>query len=153
MRRESILGIIRDKPGIGFNEIARQSNLSNGVVSHYILQLLKDKEVIKTGIRAKYFLHGFPEKDKELIIILLNATNFKIIKLLLEKNKPLKAKDISKIIGKSMSTVSVNLKKMEKIKIIEREILNEDYKLTSDIGFKISKTKIMKEIISKYNLN
>ena len=48
MRRELVLDIISKKPGIGFNEIVRQTKLSNGVISHYILQLLKDGEIIKS---------------------------------------------------------------------------------------------------------
>ncbi len=153
MRRQMILNIIKEKPGIGFNEISRLTKLSNGVISHYILQLLKDGEITKSGIRAKYFQKGISTKDKELIIILSNTTNFRIIKIFLEKNIPIKSKDISKMIGKSVSTVSVSLKKMEKEKIISRTIMNEETKLTSDIGFQISNKELMKKMISKYNLN
>ena len=46
MRRELILDNIVKRPGIGFNEIARQTKLSNGVISHYILQLLKEGEIV-----------------------------------------------------------------------------------------------------------
>ena len=81
-----------------------------------------------------------------------NPTNLKIIKVLLEKG-PLKSKNIANIIGKSVSTISISLKKMEKASLIDRKIMNQDVKLTSDIGFKISNTKLMKGIISKYNLN
>ena len=152
MRREIILEIINKKPGIGFNEIARQTKLSNGVISHHILQLLNDNQIVKSGTRAKYFLDNVPKKDRELIVILSNATNLKIIKVLLEKG-PLKSKNIANIIGKSVSTISISLKKMEKASLIDRKIMNQDVKLTSDIGFKISNTKLMKGIISKYNLN
>ena len=147
-----ILEIINKKPGIGFNEIARQTKLSNGVISHYILQLLNDSQIVKSGTRAKYFLDNVPKKDRELIVILSNATNLKIIKVLLEKG-PLKSKNIANIIGKSVSTISISLKKMEKASLIDRKIMNQDVKLTSDIGFKISNTKLMKGIISKYNLD
>ena len=147
-----ILGIIEKNPGIGFNEIARQAKLSNGVVSHYILQLLKDDEIVKSGVRAKYFVRNISEKDRKLIIILSNPSNLKIIKVLLEKGT-LKSKNISKMIKKSVSTVSVSLKNMEKAKIISRVILNEETKLTSDIGYNISNVKFVKELISKYDFN
>jgi len=153
MRRETILDIIDKNPGIGFNEIVRQTKLSNGVISHYILQLLKNNEIIKSGIRAKYFLNKVPKRDIEVIGILLNQTNLKIIRVLLEKNTPLKARNIADIIEKSLSTVSISLKKMEKVKMINREIMNQESKLTSDIGFTILNRKFLKEIISKYNVD
>ena len=90
MRRKMILDIIKDNPGIGFNGISRHSKLSNGVVSHYILQLLKNDEITKSGIRAKYFLKDIPIKHRELIIILSTPTNFRIIKVLLEKKNSIK---------------------------------------------------------------
>ncbi len=148
-----ILDIIKDNPGIGFNGISRHSKLSNGVVSHYILQLLKNDEITKSGIRAKYFLKDIPIKHRELIIILSTPTNFRIIKVLLEKKIPLKTKNISELIGKSLSTVSISLKNMEKASIINRTIMNEESKLTSDIGFSISNRSFVEKIISKYNLN
>jgi len=152
MRRKMILDIIKKKPGVGFNEIARQTKLSNGVVSHYILQLLKDEEIVKSGIRAKYFGRKISEKERELIVILSNPTNLKIIKVLLE-NGTLKSKNITKMIEKSVSTVSISLKNMEKAKVISRKIMNEESKLTSDIGYNISNVKFVKELISKYKLD
>ena len=152
MRRKMILDIIKKKPGVGFNEIARQTKLSNGVVSHYILQLLKDEEIVKSGIRAKYFGQKISEKERELIVILSNPTNLKIIKVLLE-NGTLKSKNITKMIEKSVSTVSISLKNMEKAKVISRKIMNEESKLTSDIGYNISNMKFVKELISKYDFN
>jgi len=149
MRREMVLDIIRKNPGIGFNAIARQTKLSNGVLSHYILKLLKEKEIMKTGVRAKYFLKKIPEKDREIITILKNPTNLKIIKALLERD-PLKSKDIVKIIGKSVSTISISLKKMEKENIISRKIMNQESKLTSDIGYTVSDKEFMRKIFSKY---
>ena len=152
MRRKMILDIIKKKPGVGFNEIARQTKLSNGVVSHYIFQLLKDEEIVKSGIRAKYFVQKISEKERELILILSNPTNLKIIKVLLE-NGTLKSKNITKMIEKSVSTVSISLKNMEKAKVISRKIMNEESKLTSDIGYNISNVKFVKELISKYDFN
>ena len=151
MRRKRILDIIEKNPGIGFNEISRQTELSNGVISHHILQLLKDDRIVRIGIRAKYFEIKIPERDRKLIAMLSNSTNLKIAKILLEKG-PVKSKIIVKMSGKSASTISINIKKMEKEKIISRKILNEDSKLTSDIGFHISNKKFLIDFISKYNL-
>ena len=153
MRKKSILDLIINVPGIGFNEIARRTNLSNGVVTHYILQLLKDEMIIKSGTRAKYFHYKVPEKDLKLLITLRNNTNRDIIEFLLSVEFPVTAKKITKAVKKSRSTVSVNLKKLEKMQIVRRKILNQNTKLTSDIGFYISNNEYVKKIFSKYNLD
>ncbi len=153
MRRETILDVIRNNPGIGFNQISRQTKLSNGVISHYILQLQKDKEITKSGNRAKYFISKFPKKDKELLLVLLNTTNCKIVRVLLENDIPIKLQSIGKIIGRSTSTVSISLKKMEKENIVSREIMNQNSKITADIGYVISDKNLIMRIISEYNLD
>jgi len=151
MRRKIILHIIEKEPGIGFNEIARQAQLSNGVVSHYILQLLKDKEIVKSeGARAKYFHHNISKDDRNVIIILRNDTNYKIIKFLFKMRVPVTADEITKAIKKSRSTVSVNLKKLEKNELIGRKFLNQNKKLTADVGFYILNDGFMRKIFSKY---
>tara|TARA_B100001540_G_C15305559_1_gene416861 strand:- start:41 stop:499 length:459 start_codon:yes stop_codon:yes gene_type:complete len=150
MRRELVLDIISKKPGIGFNEIVRQTKLSNGVISHYILQLLKDEEITKMGVRSKYFTKNISEEEKKLIIIFSNPTILKIAKVLQAESHPLRSKNIVKMVGKSLSTVSINLKKMEKAKIISRRIMNEEENITSDIGYVISNNKLLKDVISKY---
>jgi len=153
MRREKILKIIKDNPGIGFNGIVRETKLSNGVISHYILQLLKDGEIVKSGVRAKYFHYKISEKDKKFLVSLSNNSNYEIIKLLLKTRSPVSAERITKAIEKSRSTVSVNLKRLEKMQIIGRKILNENEKLTADVGFYILDEQFMRKIFSKYNLN
>ena len=153
MRREKILKIIKDNPGIGFNGIVRETKLSNGVISHYILQLLKDGEIVKSGVRAKYFHYKISEKDKKFLVSLSNNSNYEIIKLLLKTGSPVSAERITKAIEKSRSTVSVNLKRLEKMQLIGRKILNKKEKLTSDIGFYILDEQFMRKIFSKYNLN
>ena len=153
MRREKILKIIKDNPGIGFNGIVRETKLSNGVISHYILQLLKDGEIVKSGVRAKYFHYKISEKDKKFLVSLSNNSNYEIIKLLLKTGSPVSAERITKAIEKSRSTVSVNLKRLEKMQIIGRKILNENEKLTADVGFYILDEQFMRKIFSKYNLN
>ena len=152
MRRQIIFDVIGDFPGIGFNEIARRTNLSNGVVSHHILQLLQDNKIIKTGVRAKYFHRKIPEKDIKFLVFLKNSTNYEMIKLLLKMDLPLTAEGITKAIKKSRSTVSVNLKKLEKMQIIGRKILNKNNKLTSDVGYYIINEEFMRKIFSKYDL-
>ena len=35
MRREDVIDFIKKTPGISYNEIVRETGLSNGVISHY----------------------------------------------------------------------------------------------------------------------
>ena len=153
MRRKIVLKAIKDVPGINFNEIVRITNLSNGVVSHHILQLLKDNEIIKSEVgRAKYFHHKISKIDIKYIIIFRNNTNYEIAKLFLKSEIPITAKEISKKLDKSASTISVNLKKLEKTKLVGRKILNRNIKLTSDIGFYLLDEEFVNKIFSKYNI-
>ena len=153
MRRELILKTVQEKPGISYNEIVRHTDLSNGVVTHYLIQLMDTKKIEKYGkSRPKYFLTNVEQKDKETITILRNNTNLMIIKLLLKSKSPLLADEISKTIKKSSSTVSVVLKKLQKNHMVEREILNRKTKLTSDIGYIISDKEFLREIFSRYNI-
>ena len=153
MRRELILKTIQENPGISYNEIVRHTDLSNGVVTHYLIQLMDTKKIEKYGkSRPKYFLTNVGQKDKETITILRNNTNLMVIKLLLKSKSPLLSDEISKTIKKSSSTVSVILKKLQKKNIVEREILNRKTKLTSDIGYTISNKEFLRKIFSRYNI-
>ena len=88
MRRELIRKAIQEKPGISYNELVRNTNLSNGVISHYLIQLLGDKEIKKYGkTRPKYFLINIEEKDMRIITALRNQTNNDICKHLIGNSK------------------------------------------------------------------
>ena len=153
MRRELILKTIQENPGISYNEIVRHTDLSNGVVTHYLIQLMDTKKIEKYGkSRPKYFLTNVEQKDKETIAILRNNTNLMVINLLLKSKSPLLSDEISKTIKKSSSTVSVILKKLQKKNMVEREILNRKTKLTSDIGYTISNKEFLRKIFSRYNI-
>ena len=153
MRRDIILDVIQKIPGINFNEIVRRTNLSNGVVSHHILQLLKENKIVKSkSSRAKYFHHSIPKEDMEFIIILRNKTNYDIIEFLLRTEFPVTPDAIRKKIKKSRTTISTNLKKLEKAKLIGRQILNRNSKLTSDIGFYLLDEEFVQEIFSRYKM-
>mgnify|MGYP001181162428 CR=1 FL=1 len=148
-----ILEVIKNRPGISYNEIARRTKLSNGVVSHHILKLMDGGKILKYGKgRPRYFRSETSEKDMQLVAYFHNKTHLKIIQLLIDMKTPLKIETISKSIGKSNSTVSISLKKMLSMNLITREILNKNSNLTSDIGYKISDAKFVNELISKYNL-
>jgi len=156
MRREVVIDLIKKRPGVSYNEIVRETGLSNGVVSHYLIKLMESGEVEKEGIkRGKYFLKNIPKKDRKIITILRNKTNNDIFKLLLDNfdnDKISTQNEISKKVNKSASTISVSLKDLQRNNIIERVIMNKSSKISSDIGFKILNGKQSMNYLVKYNL-
>ena len=156
MRKEIVLELIKSIPGISYNEIVRETTLSNGVVSHYIIKLIENGEIEKEGMmRGKYFLKNIPKKDRALITLLRNKTNNDIFRYIMEAtscNEVMTASRITKKVKKSGSTISVSLKLLQKNNIIERVIMNKSSKLTNDIGYKILNIKSWTTFIIKYNL-
>ena len=155
MRKEIIFELIKKIPGISYNEIVRETALSNGVISHYLIKLLDNKEIEKEGIRrGKYFEKNISKKERILITILRNKTNNEIFKLLMKDSKKsmFTASEISKKIKKSGSTISVSLKSLQKNKIVERVIMNKSTKLTNDLGHKVYNKKKWMRFFEKYNL-
>ena len=156
MRKDTVMDLIRKTPGVSYNEIVRETGLSNGVISHYLIKLMESGEVEKEGTaRGKYFLKNVPKKDRKIIILLRNNTNNEIFKLLMENfnnNKIDSQNEISKKVNKSISTISVSLKDLQRDNIIERVIMNKSSKISSDIGFKILNGKQSMNYLVKYNL-
>ena len=156
MRKDTVFDIIKKTPGISYNEIGRETGLSNGVVSHYLIKLMDSGEVEKDGTsRGKYFLKNIPKKDRKIIILLRNKTNNKIFKILMKNfndGKIVTQNEISKKIKKSASTISVSLKVLQRNNIIERVIMNQKLKISSDIGYRILNGKLSANHIIKYNL-
>ena len=143
-------------PGISYNEIVRDTGLSNGVISHYLIKMIDSGEIEKEGVmRGKYFMRNIPKKDRILIMLLRNKTNNNILKYLIENSesrKDITAKDIVKKVQKSSSTISVSLKILQKNNVIERVIMNKSSKLTNDIAYRIlNDNRIIKQF-KKYNL-
>ena len=156
MRKDTVFNIIKKMPGVSYNKIGRETGLSNGVVSHYLIKLMDSGEVEKEGIsRGKYFLKNVPKKDRTMITLLRNKTNNEIFKFLIKNfndGKIVTQNEISKKIKKSASTISVSLKTLQKNNIIERVIMNQNVKISSDIGYRILNGKISANHIIKYNL-
>ena len=156
MRKEIVTDLIKKMPGISYNEIVRETGLSNGVISHYLIKLMESGEVEKEGIkRGKYFLKNIPKRDRKIITLLRNKTNNAIFKLLIKNSnndKIATQNEISKIVNKSSSSISVSLKDLQRNNIIERVIMNKSSKNSSDIGFKILNGKQSANNLVKYNL-
>ena len=156
MRKEILIELIQKMPGISYNEIVRDTGLSNGVISHYLIKMIESEEIEKEGVmRGKYFMRNIPKKDRNIITLLRNKTNNDVFKYLMEKtktNQSVNASEIAKKVRKSGSTISVSLKILQKNRIVERVIMNKNSKLTNDIGYKISNPKLWTTYFMKYNL-
>jgi len=156
VRKDTVFDIIKKTPGISYNEIGRETGLSNGVVSHYLIKLMDSGEVEKDGTsRGKYFLKNIPKKDRKIITLLRNKTNNEIFKFLMKNfndGKIVTQNEISKKIKKSASTISVSLKVLQRNNIIERVIMNQKLRISSDIGYRILNGKLSANHIIKYNL-
>ena len=156
VRKDTVIDLIKKIPGVSYNEIVRETGLSNGVISHYLIKLMESGEVEKEGTaRGKYFLKNVPKKDRKMITLLRNNTNNDIFKLLMKNfnnDKIDTQNEISKKMNKSASTISVSLKGLQKNGIIERVIMNKSSKISSDIGFKIRNGKQSANDLVKYNL-
>ena len=128
MRRETVIDLIKKTPGVSYNEIVRETGLSNGVISHYLIKLMENGEIEKEGIkRGKYFLKNIPKKDRKMITLLRNKTNNDIFKLLIKNfnnNTILTQNEISKKVNKSPSTISVSLKDLQRNNIIELSLIH-----------------------------
>ena len=156
MRKEIILNLIKKIPGVSYNEIVRKTELSNGVISHYIIKLMESGEIEKEGVkRGKYFFKNIPKKDRIIINILRNKTNNEIFRFFIKNSKSKEAstaKEIAEKVKKSGSTVSVSLKILQKNDIIERMIMNKNSRLTNDIGYVLSTKRVWSDYSIKFNL-
>jgi len=156
VRKQILIELIQKMPGISYNEIVRDTGLSNGVISHYLIKMIESEEIEKQGVmRGKYFMRNIPKKDRIVITLLRNKTNNDVFKYLMEKtktNQSVNASEIAKKVRKSGSTISVSLKILQKNRIVERVIMNKNSKLTNDIGYKISNPKLWTTYFMKYNL-
>ena len=156
MREEIIVKLIQKIPGISYNDIVRKTGLSNGVISHYLIKLMKMKKIEKEGVsRGKYFDASIPKKDRMIIILLRNKTNNDVFNYIMEKTKSkeiVTANEITKKVKKSSSTISVSLRILQKNNIIERVIMNKNEKLSNDLGHRLSNSKVWANYIVKYNL-
>jgi predicted transcriptional regulator len=115
MGRYLILRLINQIPGIRYNDIARITNLNNGVIS-YSLCVLKKNYFIKVvrysnGKVARYFASSISNEDCLIIGYLKNGTTNKII-LFLYFNGESNFKKIRSHINKAPSTTSWNLKRL-----------------------------------------
>ena len=85
-RKNIVLSIIQNNPGIRFNEIMRLSNIRNGTLSHYVKKLEEDEHIdLERSPRVtRLYPIGIPEKKAQICKYLTMPTQRKLILFLLE---------------------------------------------------------------------
>tara|TARA_B100001758_G_C18375996_1_gene594342 strand:+ start:854 stop:1348 length:495 start_codon:yes stop_codon:yes gene_type:complete len=144
-RKEKVLGIINETPGIRFNEIIRVSKIKNGTLSHYVKRLEEDKEIrIERSPRVtRLYPVGIPKEEAKICRYLSIPTQQKIILLILEK-ETVTSIMVRDHIKKSPSVVSVNLNELFKAKIINRK-----YDIPSN-KFSLNNPEMIRGVINEY---
>ena len=121
-RKNTVLEIVENKPGIRFNEIMRISNIKNGTLSHYVKKLADAGDIIleQSPRVTRMYPSGISKKETKICRHLTTPTQKNIILYLL-KNKISTSIEIKDFLGKSPSVISVNLNELFKEKIISKK--------------------------------
>ena len=121
-RKNTVLEIVENKPGIRFNEIMRISNIKNGTLSHYVKKLVDAGDIIleQSPRVTRMYPSGISKKETKICRHLTTPTQKNIILYLL-KNKISTSIEIKDFLGNSPSVVSVNLSELFKEKIISKK--------------------------------
>lgn len=118
-RVTKILQIVTESPGLTFTEVMNLSGLANGVLSHYLANMERQK-MLRTNRSKKnvrYFLLDHPISDDSLIISLRKETCKNILVFLLTKN-PASFSDIVYYVKRSPPTVSITLSHLVSLGLI-----------------------------------
>ena len=144
-RREAVLKIVEENPGIRFNEIMRISNIRNGTLSHYVKKLEDEKTIqLERSPRVtRLYPAGIKAHEAKICKYFTMETQKNIILLLLKKETAT-AIEIRDILKKSPSVISVNLSELFKEKIVEKQ-----YDIPSN-KYSLNNHEEIKRIINEY---
>ena len=121
-RKETVLEIVQNNPGIRFNEIMRMSNIRNGTLSHYVKKLEDEKNIQleRTPRVTRLYPKGISKKEARICKYLTMSSHKKMI-LFLMKKKTATSQEIREFVNKSPSVISVNLNELFREKIVEKK--------------------------------
>ena len=144
-RKEKVLEIVQNNPGIRFNEIMRISNIKNGTLSHYVKKLADSGEIIleQSPRVTRMYPSGISKKETKICRHLTTPTQKNIILYLL-KNKISTSIEIKDFLGKSPSVISVNLNELFKEKIISKK-----YDIPSN-KYSLEKPEEIEHVLGKF---
>jgi len=139
--RMDIYNFIRDNPGIHFRALSNFLNMPIGVLQYH-LGLLVNGGLLYTyrdGRYKRYFeSKRFTETEMKVISALRHATSSKILAALL-KNPQTTHKDLATQLDISSQALSWQMRCLEKIGLIKREVksMNVKYSLDETICFTV----------------
>jgi predicted transcriptional regulator len=134
--RERILRFIQDNPGCHLRKIKDELDLAMGTIQYHLDRLEKAGKITsqKQSFHKFYFLVGtFEENEKQILEVLGNETAREILMFIIEQKYPSQS-DISKHIGISSASVSLQIKRLQDYRVIDeiKEGKFKRYKLHGD---------------------
>lgn len=140
-----LMAVIKDSPGIRYQELLRKSNLPYSIFLHH-LKILESANAIKVDRRARitrYYPAGMSNTESEILVQLRSASAREIVLLFLKKGD-LTFKNLVDNSGKAPSTVSFHLGRLRKA-----GMLNTRHFEHTTYGLK--NPELIKDILSRYN--
>jgi len=120
-RKQLILKIIQDTPGISLSNLMKKTGLETGVVTHYLDQL-EEEGVIKSQKKSKhrrYYHASVLEEEYPIIRNIRKPTKKEVLFRIIVEGSP-SFKDLTLKIKKSPSTLSWNLSELIEEGVIEK---------------------------------
>ncbi|MFX1590028.1 MAG: winged helix-turn-helix transcriptional regulator [Promethearchaeota archaeon] len=122
-KRKKIYEFILKNPGIYFNHIVRELQISNHVVVWHLNILLKFKFILKeiVGKHEIYFDANKDFKDIELFYLTSKEKSQKIINYLKQNNIGIPKTQLSEELNMNINTTSIYLKELEQFNVITKQ--------------------------------
>ncbi|MGI0010628.1 MAG: winged helix-turn-helix transcriptional regulator [Nitrosopumilaceae archaeon] len=131
-RVNKLLDIISGNPGMGFSDLARDSGLAHGVLSHYLSRMEKRVmiRVRQNNKRRLFFPLDSPPENDILLFYLRRETCRKILSFLLAKQSATFGEIVAEV-KRSPSTVSLALTQLLRLKLVSKSGINKKYEVAS----------------------
>ena len=134
---DQMLQFIHENPSCHLRKIRKELGLAMGTVQYHLDKLEKAGRITshRQGFHKYYFIVGaFEENEKQLLEVLSNETAREILMFIIEQKYPPSQSEISKHIGISSPSVSLQIKRLQDYKVIDeiKEGRFKRYKLHGD---------------------
>lgn len=142
-----ILQKIKERPGINYNELKKETGYSVGIINYHLVELTESGSISvkKRDGRTWFFPSNIKDSEIDLIINLRKETSGRILAFLFI-SRSATFKEIQHNIKKSPATTSISLAHLDELDLIRR---------TSDFPtkFELSDYERMGQIIRRINLS
>lgn len=122
-RRERVITLVRERPGIGPSEIAQDLGTGWGVTSYHLDRLERAGLVAsqRVGNHRCYFLPGAVPRDQQRSVGLFRADTTRRVAQLVVERPGIPQSELVKTLGLSASAASKQLSKLEGASLLRRE--------------------------------